>query len=207
MEENKKGRLVVLSGPAGAGKGKVLEVLFSKRRDYKYSVSATTRNPRFGEKDGVNYFFITMEQFEKDIQAGNMLEYAEYCNNYYGTPKKYVDQQIEAGINVVLEIEVIGAMQIKKKYPSAVLIFLTPPDFKTLEERLRGRATESEEVIRNRLMRARDEIILASKYDYIITNYDNKENKAADDIISVVRAHRLRAIEQEDLSEKILKSI
>ena len=202
MEAKKKGRLVVLSGPAGSGKGRVLENLFAKRDDFKYSISATTRTPRPGEKDGISYHFITHEEFKECIKNGGMLEYAEYCGNYYGTPRAFVESQLELGINVVLEIEVIGAMQIRKKFPDAVLIFITPPDFKTLEERLRGRATESDDVIQKRLQRARDEVILASEYDYIITNYDNKENEAADDIIAAVRAHGLRACEHEDLSKK-----
>lgn len=202
MESIGQGRLVVLSGPAGSGKGRVLETLFSKRSDYKYSVSATTRSPRPGEKDGVNYNFITRKEFENYIRNGQMLEYAEYCGNFYGTPKDFVEDEIKKGINVILEIEVIGAMQIRKKFPSAVLIFITPPDYKKLEERLRGRATESEEVIKGRLLRARDEIILASEYDYIITNHDNREDEAADDIIAAVRAHGLRACEHEDLNVK-----
>ena len=202
MEANEKGRLVVLSGPAGSGKGRVLEILFAKRDDFKYSTSATTREPRPGEKDGVSYHFVTHEQFKESIKNGEVLEYAEYCGNFYGTPKEFVETQLQKGINVVLEIEVIGAMQIRKKFPDAVLIFLTPPDFKTLEERLRGRATEPDDVIQKRLQRARDEVILASEYDYIITNYDNKENDAADDIIAAVRAHRLRASEHEDLNKK-----
>ena len=202
MEANKKGRLVVLSGPAGSGKGRVLETLFAKREDYKYSISATTRAPRPGEKEGISYHFVTHEHFKESIKNGGMLEYAEYCGNYYGTPKEFVETQLQNGINVVLEIEVIGAMQIRKKYPDAVLIFLTPPDFKTLEDRLRGRATEPDEIILKRLQRARDEVILASEYDYIITNYDNRENDAADDIIAAVRAHGLRACEHEDLNIK-----
>jgi len=181
----KKGTLFVVSGSSGSGKGTVLGELLKQSDKFCYSVSATTRAPREGEVDGVNYFFVNREQFEALIDNGEMLEHAEYCSNLYGTPKSYVFSQLDKGMNVILEIEVCGAMQIKEKFPEAVLIFITPPNFKALRKRLVDRATESKEVIEKRLEVALVEIKFAKDYDYVIVNRDNEVIKAAADIIAI----------------------
>ncbi|MBQ8416136.1 MAG: guanylate kinase [Clostridia bacterium] len=181
----KKGLLIVLSGPSGSGKGTVrAEVM--RRQPFAFSVSATTRLPREGERDGVDYHFITREQFEKRIQEGDMLEYTEYNGNYYGTPLKEALAEINAGRNIFLEIEVEGAMNVKRAYPEAVLIMLLPPSFSEQERRLRGRGTESDEVIQGRLDRTHEEMSFFPQYDYVVYNEDI--NACADDILSVVRA-------------------
>lgn len=167
------GVLLVVSGFSGSGKGTVMKELLNgknKRPDCCLSISATSRKPREGEENGREYYFKTREEFESMIEADSFLEYAEYVGNYYGTPKEYVMEQLNRGINVILEIEVQGAIQIKKKFPQAVLIFLTPPDSKILEERLRGRNTEPEEVIRGRLDQAAMESMEIDNYDYIVIN-------------------------------------
>lgn len=187
----KKGLLIVVSGPAGSGKGTVNQELL-KREDFAFSVSATTRAPRPGEKDGVNYYYITHEEFERRITAGEMLEYTQYCGNYYGTPLREAEQVLESGKNLILEIEVEGAMNVKAKYPDAVLIMLLPPCHAVQEERLRGRGTETEDKILERLARTREEAKVFHKYDYIVYNYDNKIDDAVADILSIVRAEQLR---------------
>ncbi len=194
---DRKGTLVVLSGPAGSGKSTVLRRLLESRDDFCFSVSLTTRSPRPNEVDGVDYFFTDRSSFEERIRRGELLEYTEYVGNYYGTPREYVKAKTENGINVVLDIEVEGAMQVRKADPSAVLVFITPPDFKTLESRLKGRGTESPEVIMKRLERAKDEIEASSKYDYIITNYDGMEYEAALDLTYIVRANALKTTNKD----------
>ena len=168
---SERGLLIVFSGPSGVGKGTVRQEIFSKPdHKFEYSVSMTTRAQRPGEVDGKDYFFRSREEFEELIRNGQMLEYAEYVGNYYGTPLAYVNETLDKGIDVFLEIEVQGALQVKKKVPDAVFIFLTPPDLNELEERLVGRGTDSEEVIAQRIERAREEIALMSEYDYTIVN-------------------------------------
>ncbi len=166
-----KGRLIVISGPAGAGKGTVVNGLMERER-YALSVSATTRAPRGFEQDGINYFFKTVEEFEEMIKNNEFLEYAKFVDNYYGTPKKFVLDKLEEGKNVLLEIEVQGALQVKKNYPEATLIFLLPPSMEELESRLRGRATDSEETILKRLARAEEEMSYKDKYDYQVVNFE-----------------------------------
>ena len=185
-----RGNLIVLSGFAGVGKGTVLKSLFETHEGYAYSVSATTRDPRPGEVDGVHYFFISKERFEEMIRNDELLEYASYVGNYYGTPKAYVDRKLEDGFDVILEIEAQGALKIKKKLPDAVLIFMLPPCAETLKERLTGRGTETEDVIRKRLRRAAEEAVEAEKYDYIIVNDDVDE--CAQRLNSLIRSQRLR---------------
>lgn len=168
---SERGLLIVFSGPSGVGKGTVRQEIFSTPdHKFEYSVSMTTRAQRPGEVDGKDYFFRSREEFEELIRNGQMLEYAEYVGNYYGTPLTYVNETLDKGIDVFLEIEVQGALQVKKKVPDAVFIFLTPPDLNELQERLIGRGTDSEEVIAQRIERAREEIALMSEYDYAIVN-------------------------------------
>ena len=166
-----RGLLIVFSGPSGVGKGTVRQEIFSTPdHQFEYSVSMTTRPKRPGEVDGVDYFFRTREEFEDLIKKGQMLEYAEYVGNYYGTPLTNVNETLDKGIDVFLEIEVQGALQVKKKVPDGVFIFLTPPDLDVLKDRLVGRGTDSEEVIRQRIERAKEEIALMREYDYAVVN-------------------------------------
>ena len=184
-----KGLMLVISGPAGSGKGTVNAYLIN-RGDFVYSVSATTRAPRPGEIDGVNYHFITKDDFKDRIASGNMLEYTEYCGNFYGTPKKEAEAVLESGKNLILEIEVDGAQQVKAKYPEAVLIMLLPPSYKVQEERLRGRGTETEEKILARLARSKEELEVVSNYDYVVYNYDGMAEAASEKILSIVEAEK-----------------
>lgn len=187
MKLNDKGLLIVLSGPSGVGKGTVRDALFAmKGHNLVYSVSMTTRSPRAGEVHGHDYYFVTREEFEENIRAGKMLEHAEFIGNYYGTPLEAVSENLNAGLEVVLEIEVQGAEQVRQKMPEAVFIFIAPPSLDSLYNRLRRRGTESEEVIRQRIEKAKREINLAYKYDYIVVN-DTVEN-AADKILAIIRS-------------------
>ena len=168
-----KGILAVVSGFSGAGKGTLMKALLSGYADqYALSISATTRGPREGEVDGREYFFKTKEQFEQMIAEDALIEHACYVGNYYGTPKSYVMEQLEAGKNVILEIEIQGALAVKEKFPDTLLLFVTPPSAAELEHRLRGRGTETEEVIKNRLKRAVEEAEYMDRYDYILVNDD-----------------------------------
>ena len=188
---SERGLLIVFSGPSGVGKGTVRQEIFSTPdHKFEYSVSMTTRAQRPGEVDGKDYFFRSREEFEELIRKGQMLEYAEYVGNYYGTPLTYVNETLDKGIDVFLEIEVQGALQVKKKVPDAVFIFLTPPDFNQLQERLVGRGTDSEEVIAQRIERAREEIALMSEYDYAIVN--DEVPLAAERVKRVIEAEHFR---------------
>lgn len=169
---NHKGLLIVISGFSGAGKGTLVKKLTSEYQNYALSVSMTTRNPREGEEHGREYFFVSKEEFEEKIQQEGLIEYANYCGNYYGTPKDYVVSMLEAGKNVILEIEIQGAMKIKEKFPQAVLLFVMSPSVAELKRRLIGRGTESQEVIEKRLFRAKEEAVGIEEYDYIIVNDD-----------------------------------
>ena len=188
---SERGLLIVFSGPSGVGKGTVRQEIFSTPdHKFEYSVSMTTRAQRPGEVDGKDYFFRSREEFEELIRNGQMLEYAEYVGNYYGTPLTYVNETLDKGIDVFLEIEVQGALQVKKKVPDAVFIFLTPPDLNKLEERLVGRGTDSEEVIAQRIERACEEIALMSEYDYAIVN--DEVTLAAERVKRVIEAEHFR---------------
>ena len=197
----KRGLLIVVSGPAGSGKGTVLGELLGDGA-YCYSISATTRAPRPGEVNGVNYHFLTREEFEARIREGAMLEYTEYCGNYYGTPKKEAEAVLASGKNLLLEIEVEGAQNVKKAYPEAVLIMLLPPSFATQEARLRGRGTETEEKIRQRLLRTREEVPTVVNYDYVIYNRDGRSDEAVADIRAIVRAESCAVSRNGDAAKK-----
>lgn len=197
-----KGKLIIISGSAGSGKSTVLKELF-KLSDYKYSISATTRAPRDGEIDGTDYYFITEEDFLTKISNGEMLEYVEYSGNYYGTLKEPVEKMLSDGYNVILEIEVVGALNIKEKYPEALMIFLTPPNYFELEKRLRGRGTESEESINKRLDRAKKEVECINKYDYLILNESDMQKRTAFIINCVVETEKHKLTKEK--TTKFLK--
>lgn len=169
---NRNGTLVVFSGPSGSGKGTVLGEYLKSHPEAAFSVSATTRRPRPGEADGVNYWFVTRERFEEMITKGEVLEHTQYNGNYYGSPAGPIREQLAAGRDVILEIEVDGAMRVKERFPEALLIFVMPPSFRELERRLTGRGTESREEIQGRLAAARQEMAMAPRYDYILVNDD-----------------------------------
>lgn len=186
-----RGLLIVLSGPSGVGKGTVRKAIFEEEGiDFQYSISATTRSPRKGEVDGEDYFFVTREQFEERINNGDMLEYAQYVNNYYGTPKSFIDRTLASGRDVFLEIDVQGALQVKSKMPEGIYIFLTPPDLTNLRSRLVGRGTDSSEVIEKRVAAARDELKMMINYDYAVEN--DVVSRAVDRIKAIITAERLR---------------
>ncbi|AEN99086.1 Guanylate kinase [Fructilactobacillus sanfranciscensis TMW 1.1304] len=187
----KRGMLIVLSGPSGVGKGTVRKALFEDPEvDFNYSISMTTRNPREGEKNGVDYYFVSKEQFEENIKNGEMLEYAKYVDNYYGTPLNYVNEQLNAGHDVFLEVEVNGALQVRANCPDGVFIFLTPPDIKELRSRLVGRGTDDLEVINKRIQKASKEIRMMQNYDYAIVN--DKIKNAVEQIKDIVKSERLK---------------
>jgi guanylate kinase len=186
-----KGLLIVLSGPSGVGKGTVRKAIFSQEETkFEYSISMTTRNPREGEIDGVDYFFKTREEFEELIRQGKLLEYAEFVGNYYGTPVDYVRETLDNGNDVFLEIEVQGARQVREKFPEALFIFLAPPSLSELQNRLVTRGTEADDIIRGRMETARKEIEMMNLYDYIVEN-DKIEN-AVEKINSIVQAEHCR---------------
>ena len=185
---NQKGIIIVVSGFSGAGKGTVMKALTAKYDKYALSISATTRNPRPGEENGREYFFVSNEEFEKLIKENGLIEHAGYVDHYYGTPRKFVEDQLDAGKDVILEIEIQGALQIKAQYPEAVLLFIMPPSVSELKKRLTGRGTETEEVIAQRLKRAKEESAGIEKYDYIVVNDDLDECvEQVHDIISAAR--------------------
>ena len=200
-----RGLLIVVSGPAGSGKGTVNAQLIATG-DFVFSVSATTRAPRPGEVNGVNYHFIDREEFRRRIDENGFLEYTTYCDNYYGTPLKEALAVLDSGKNLILEIECDGAKNVKKIFPDAVLIMLIPPTFAIQEERLRGRGTETEEVILKRLEKAKREIEQLDAYDYIVYNYNGGSSVAADDIKAIVRAEKLAQHRQPDAAKKYFEN-
>ncbi|HEZ7988880.1 MAG TPA: guanylate kinase [Ruminococcus sp.] len=198
-----KGLLIVVSAPSGCGKGTILSEVLKDDRFY-YSVSATTRSPRLGEVNGVTYHFITKQDFEERIKNNAMLEYAEYCGNYYGTPKKEIDEMREQGKNVILEIEVQGAMKVREICPDAVFIFVLPPSVAELERRLKKRATETDDVIAQRVSQARSEIELARKYDYVVVNAALED--AINDFKTVIKAEELKVSNAQDLIDEVINN-
>lgn len=192
-----RGKTFIIAGPSGVGKGTIIKTLFAKQDHLYFSVSATTRSPRPGEEDGVHYHFISREQFQQWIQEDAFLEHAEYIGNCYGTPKKYVDEAMERGDDVILDIEVQGAELVHSKRPDTVRIFIVPPSLEELERRLTGRGTERAEVVQERLRRAREEFAFAKNYDYIVIN--NTLEEAVEEIRAIIRAEHCRTQERMDL--------
>ncbi len=184
----KRGVLVIVSGFSGAGKGTVMKGLMEKYDDYALSISATTRKPREGEVHGVHYFYKTVEEFERMIEQNELIEYAQYVGNYYGTPREYVETQLDAGKNVILEIELQGAMKVKELIKDVVLIFITPPSANELKERLIGRGTEDMDTINARLARAVEESVFMDKYDYLLIN--DKLDECIDELHNIIQSER-----------------
>ena len=197
---NKRGLLFIISGPAGSGKGTIVSRV-RELAPFDFSVSATTRNPRPGEIDGVHYHFLTKEQFEEKIASGEMLEHAKYSENYYGTPKAPVDKALDEGKNIILEIEVQGALQVKEKMPEAIMIFIMPPNYETLLARIRGRGTETEEVIQKRMKQSHFEIENFHNYDYVVVNQTDGIEKAAENILDIMKVESLRTSRNLELAE------
>ena len=204
MKLDKKGLLVVISGPSGVGKSSVRKALFNMRNhNLAYSISMTTRAKRPQEVEGQDYYFVSKEEFEKRIREGKFLEYAEFCGNYYGTPKDKIDEMLKEGKEVILEIEVNGAMQVMKKAKDAVFIFIVPPTPNAIEERLKNRGTDKQDDITLRLNKAKQEYSLAHKYDYIVVN--DEIYNAADRILAIIRAEHAKSSRTIDEYLNLLK--
>lgn len=197
---NDRGQLIVISGPSGAGKSSVVNRAIQGRTDMCFSTSVTTRDPRPGEVDGKDYFFISPERFREMVENNELLEHAEYVAHSYGTPRAYVERQMESGFNVVLDIEVQGARQVKEKMPEAILVFILPPSMEELRRRLENRGTDSAEVIDARLTRAREELKEAPLYDYVIINDDLGE--AAKEFAAILSAEHCRYHNRKDLIDR-----
>ncbi|EST90190.1 guanylate kinase [Vagococcus lutrae] len=203
---SERGLLFILSGPSGVGKGTVRKALFeSEGTELKYSVSMTTRQKRQGEQEGVDYFFRTREEFEEKIAAGEMLEYAEYVGNYYGTPLDYVNKTLDEGYDVFLEIEVLGAMKVKEKVPEGIFIFLTPPDLAELKSRIVNRGTDEMAVIDKRMSVAREEIEMMSHYDYAVVN--DQVDKAVERIKHIIESEHCRVDRVVERYKNMLKEL
>lgn len=201
----RKGVLLVISGFAGTGKGTLVSMLLGKYDNYALSVSATTRSPRQGEVDGIHYFFKTRDEFLKMIEADELFEYAEYVGNFYGTPKEYVRCQMEQGKDVILEIEMQGALKIKEQFPDALLLFVVPPDADTLERRLKGRGTETPEIICKRLHRAVEEAEFIKQYDYVIVNDEIEE--CVEKTHSIIQSEHYRTMRNMEFVETLQKDL
>lgn len=196
-----KGVLIVISGFAGSGKGTITKELINRFDNYRVSVSATTRNPRPMEENGKDYFFVSREEFERMIKENELLEYTEYVGNYYGTPRKYVEKMLDEGKDVILEIEYIGAFNVKRAFNEAVLIFVTPPSVEEVYLRLKGRNTESEEVILKRIRRGQEEAAIIDKYDYVIVNDDIET--AIEDIHNTIKCSKFSSVRNGEFVSKL----
>ena len=200
-----KGILIVVSGFSGAGKGTLMKQMVRCYENYALSVSMTTRMPRPGEEEGKEYFFVSKEEFEDRISRDGLIEYANYCDHYYGTPREYVERQLERGKDVILEIEIQGALKVKRKFPTAVLMFVMPPSVAELKKRLEGRGTESREVIEKRLKRACEEAEGIEQYDYIVINDALEE--CVKEMHSLIQAAHHAPVRNEEFIEKIKKEL
>ena len=201
----KKGILIVVSGFSGAGKGTIMKELLMKYNNYALSVSATTRKPRPGEEEGKAYFFKTTDEFEKMIAKDELIEYARYVDNYYGTPRAYVEEQISEGKDVILEIEIQGALKVKEKFPETVLLFVMPPSAAVLKERLAGRGTETEDVINFRMKRACEEAEGMDRYDYLVIN--DELLPCVEQVHQIIRGEHKKTFRNQKLIENIRKEL
>jgi guanylate kinase len=197
----KGGLLIVVSAPSGTGKGTLIKHLMEKNNNIRLSVSATTRKPRQGEIEGQNYFYKSLDEFKKMVENDELIEWVEYCDNFYGTPRQYVDESLDNGLDVVLELEVEGAYNIRNKYPDCVLVFILPPSFDELRKRIENRGTENPEVILKRMDKARKEVTYINNYDYVIINDDI--SKAVDEINLIIISEKLRVKRNKDILKQL----
>ncbi len=202
---NTQGILIVVSGFSGSGKGTIMKEIMKKYDNYALSISATTRNPREGEVDGREYFFKSTEEFEKMIAKEELIEYARYVNNYYGTPYAYVEEQLASGMDVILEIEIQGALKVKEKFPETLLLFVTPPSAEILKERLIGRGTETQDVIDSRMKRAIEESVYMESYDYLVVN--DQLDACVEQMHSIIQNEHLRSIRNVSFMNQIKKEL
>ena len=205
LHNKRKGIIIVVSGFSGVGKGTIMKELIKRYDNYALSISATTRDPRPGEENGREYFFVSNKEFEKLINENGLIEHAGYVNHYYGTPRKYVEDKLAEGIDVILEIEIQGALQIKKQYNDAVLLFVMPPSAETLKTRLCGRGTETEEVIKGRLERAKEESLGIENYDYIVINDDL--DKCVEQVNDIITAAHFDTSRNQEFIDTIRKEL
>ena len=203
MEE--KGILIVVSGFSGSGKGTIMKELLKKYENYALSISATTRNPRVGEENGREYFFKSVEEFEKMIAKDELIEYAKYVDNYYGTPREYVEEQMKAGKDVILEIEIQGALKVREKFPDALLLFVTPPSAQELKKRLVNRGTETMDVIEFRMNRAKEEALGMDQYDYLIINDDLQE--CVEEVHRIIKGEHRRSFRNYAFIEQMKQEL
>lgn len=205
MFMSERGILIVVSGFSGAGKGTIMKEIMRRYDNYALSISATTRKPRPGEEDGREYFFKTVEEFEKMIAKDELIEYARYVDNYYGTPRAYVEEQLEAGKDVILEIEIQGALKVKENFPQTLLLFVTPPTAGELRERLRGRGTETEDVIDFRMKRAKEESLGMDRYDYLLIN--DMVDECVEEMHQIIRGEHRRSYRNMAFIERMKEEL
>ena len=199
---NNRGVLIVVSGPSGSGKGTLLNGLLKDNDNIRYSVSATTRKPREGEVEGKNYFYLSLEEFQQQIKNDGMLEFTSYCGNYYGTPRSYVTECLNNGKDIILEIDVVGALNLMERGEQAIYIFIMPPSMSELKKRLTGRKTESQEAIQKRLATAKEEIMTADRYDYIVAN--DIIDDAIEKLKAIILCQKCRSVNTKKLIEEVL---
>ncbi len=202
---SERGILIVVSGFSGAGKGTIMKEIMRRYDNYALSISATTRKPRPGEEEGREYFFKTVEEFEKMIAKDELIEYARYVDNYYGTPRAYVEEQLEAGKDVILEIEIQGALKVKENFPQTLLLFVTPPTAGELRERLKGRGTETEDVIDFRMNRAKEEALGMDRYDYLLIN--DMVDECVEEMHQIIRGEHRRSYRNMEFIERMKEEL